>query len=507
MSNIKTAGPAGPPPKDKVAEIANTLEWLATAFILAFVFRAFVMEAFRIPTGSMADTLMGAHFRVCCSQCGYKYNYGFIPQNYGLAQDEVPSGIKLPGTNTRCPSCGYYQKVGDNIPVANGDRILVLKCLYQFFEPKQWDVAVFRNPVEPAINYIKRLIGRPGEKVEIIDGDIYINDRISRKPPKVQQEMWSVVYDNDYQPVRPTERLFNGHIWQQPLKNITDSKWENDPNHPTVFSLDSSNDHVNSLYYDSLLGNDFRAGCAYNDMRHSRFDPLCSDLMARFHVNFREAQGCIGIELTKYQLHYKAWVSPEGKMFIAKNEGQILAQDSVKSIQVNQPTLVSFSNVDHVLTFTFGDQQLVYDLGLSADSAGRRLADIRPYVEIFGAGKMTISHIAIFKDNYYFSKKFAASPEQCRAGEGNALTLGKNEYFVLGDNSPSSEDGRWWTSPGKGNNGRIYPAGIVPGEYLVGRALFVYWPGGFRPFPKSQLALVPNIGQMRPIYGGSDKQP
>ncbi len=59
--------------KDRAAEIADTFEWLITAFILAFVFRAFVMEAFRIPTGSMADTLKGAHFRLRCRQCGYKY--------------------------------------------------------------------------------------------------------------------------------------------------------------------------------------------------------------------------------------------------------------------------------------------------------------------------------------------------------------------------------------------------------------------------------------------------
>ena len=57
--------------KDRAMEIANTFEWLITAFILAFVFRAFVMEAFRIPTGSMADTLKGAHFRLACPQCGY----------------------------------------------------------------------------------------------------------------------------------------------------------------------------------------------------------------------------------------------------------------------------------------------------------------------------------------------------------------------------------------------------------------------------------------------------
>ncbi|GAI19318.1 unnamed protein product, partial [marine sediment metagenome] len=54
--------------KDRAAEIADTFEWLITAFILAFVFRAFVMEAFRIPTGSMADTLKGAHFRLRCRQ-------------------------------------------------------------------------------------------------------------------------------------------------------------------------------------------------------------------------------------------------------------------------------------------------------------------------------------------------------------------------------------------------------------------------------------------------------
>jgi len=57
----------------------------------------------------------------------------------------------------------------------------------------------FRNPIEPSINYIKRLIGRPGETVEIIDGDIYIDGQISRKPAKVQEELWMPVYDNDYQ--------------------------------------------------------------------------------------------------------------------------------------------------------------------------------------------------------------------------------------------------------------------------------------------------------------------
>ena len=149
--------------KNRAAEIADTFEWLITAFILAFVFRVFVMEAFRIPTGSMADTLKGAHFRLRCRKCGYKYEYGFVPRNYRLPEDTVPRG-SVPLPRTRCPSCGYYPPSGLTMPVANGDRILVLKCLYQFFEPKRWDVIVFKNPPEPEINYIKRLVGLPGKK-------------------------------------------------------------------------------------------------------------------------------------------------------------------------------------------------------------------------------------------------------------------------------------------------------------------------------------------------------
>ena len=186
--------------KDRAAEVANTFEWLITAFILAFVFRTFVMEAFRIPTGSMADTLKGAHFRLRCRQCGYGYDHGFIPRQYRYPEDTIPSQPVAPPP-TCCPSCGHHDGSNEKMPVANGDRILVLKCIYQFTEPKRWDVIVFKNPPEPSINYIKRLVGLPGEHVQIIDGDIYINGQISRKPPKIQNEQWMPVYDNLVAPV------------------------------------------------------------------------------------------------------------------------------------------------------------------------------------------------------------------------------------------------------------------------------------------------------------------
>ena len=57
-------------PKSTSGNIKETVESILVAFILAFIFRAFIVEAFVIPTGSMAPTLMGAHMQFTCSHCG-----------------------------------------------------------------------------------------------------------------------------------------------------------------------------------------------------------------------------------------------------------------------------------------------------------------------------------------------------------------------------------------------------------------------------------------------------
>ena len=488
--------------KNRTAEIAGTLEGLIIAFILALVFMEFAMQAFRIPTGSMADTLMGDHLRLRCSQCGYKYDYGLLPVG-------TNSGRRLASNVSRCPSCGYYQSIAPGMATANGDRILVLKCIYQFLEPKQWDVVVFKNPLDPAINYIKRLVGRPGETIEIIDGDIYINGQISTKPSKIQNELWMPVYDNDYQPARPTEGLFNEHIWQQPFKNDTDSQWKLDKTNSTLFTLDSPADQTNQLIYDTSVGNDFRAAYAYNEVENYKHMPYCSDLMVRFHVQPTGSTGHIGIELSKYETSYKAWVDLAGEMVIAKVSQGLETELNRKTIEpsaMERPRLVKFANVDHQLILEFGNEKLIYDLGREPNDAGPRKSDIEPGVKIFGAGKLILSHLAVYRDIHYTGSKFYNSSRTGRAVEGNAFKLKKDEFFVLGDNSPNSEDSRWWSRRGIGNNGRSYNEGIVPRDYLVGKAMFVYWPSGFKPFARFPISIVPNIGRIRLIYGGSDNK-
>lgn len=513
--------------KDRAAEVANTFEWLITAFMLAFVFRAFVMEAFRIPTGSMADTLKGAHFQLACPQCGYEYAYNFgselVPNNEVLIESGSP----------HCPSCGFFLPRGTKRHASNGDRILVLKCIYQFFKPKRWDVVVFKNPGEPEINFIKRLVARPGETIEIIDGDVYINDQIARKPPKIQRELWMPVYDNDYQPARPELGRFNGNRWRQPFRNTADSKWDFNGTDPTIFGLQSDTNDIHVMYYDTDRGNDFGAKrCAYNPSRTYNGPPYCSDLMVRFYADFSESQGVAGIGLSKCRRRYKAQVDAAGAMTIAQSDNGTewieLAQRKIEPVVLNKPALLKFVNVDHQLIFQFGNETVTYDLGRNSDDAGSVNSNVEPQVRIFGSGKLSVSHIAIFRDTYYTNPQ-QQTGQPCFASAGNPFKLGPGEFFVLGDNSPASHDSRLWSNRGIGVDGKsVYRPGIVPHDYLVGKAVFVYWPSGYElPWPRSlktfllkksfknrlsaimywtvTLRWVPNMGQMRFIYGGSSK--
>ena len=156
-----------------------------------------------------------------------------------------------------------------------------------------------------------------------------------------------------------------------------------------------------------------------------------------------------------------------------------------------------------MLVFEIDNEKLTYDLGIGKDDAGQRLTDIEPKAVIFASGNLTISNVELYRDIHYINTRLDAQDTVTvlRGGEGNPFTLGPDEYFAMGDNSPESLDSRLWDANGIGNNGISYRTGIVPRDYLVGKAFFVYWPGGFRA-GNLRPAIVPNIGRMRFIYGG-----
>ena len=315
--------------------------------------------------------------------------------------------------------------------------------------------------------------------------------------------MWMPVYNNDYQPVKPMMGAFNGHIWKQPF-DVDNSRWSVDENDPTRFVLRTSAGRVSTLVYDSSIGNDFRAGYAYNDVRMHRSMPYCSDLKMRFHVD-SPGDRIVGIALGKYGVVYKGRVD-FGEMVISRVSGENgeeeLARKPIDLSIAKANILIEFSNVDHELVFNVGDERLVYDLGREAGAAGERRVDISPQAKIFGSGELEVRHVAIFRDIHYISRMARNGTQAMTASEGNPITLGEDEFFVLGDNSPASLDGRLWNREGIGNNDVLYRKGVVPREYLIGKAFVVFWPSGFRPVEGFPFALIPNIGKMRVIYGG-----
>src|SRR5580700_5393508 len=155
------ASAASKPSATTGSGIKDTIESILVAFVLAFVFRAFVVEPFVIPTGSMAPTLLGANMRFTCPDCGYTFEVGY-PSNGDPDDTSVPRYAMIergpqtgrPRTfNIVCPNCGYKLPREDvdipnsgatGAPVRYGDRILVLKYAYLLRPPQRWDVVVFK---------------------------------------------------------------------------------------------------------------------------------------------------------------------------------------------------------------------------------------------------------------------------------------------------------------------------------------------------------------------------
>ncbi len=188
----------------------ETIESIVVAFILAFLFRTFSAEAFVIPTGSMAPTLLGRHKDIECDQCKFHFTVG--------ASDEVDSNDQRfrPAQRLKtafCPNCRYETEVSELLAF-KGDRILVTKFQFEIDDPERWQVSVFKYPEDPQTNYIKRVIGLPGETLKIERGDVLartddvagIWQNLRKDDPNKQRALQISVYDNDY-PERALHQL------------------------------------------------------------------------------------------------------------------------------------------------------------------------------------------------------------------------------------------------------------------------------------------------------------
>jgi len=197
-------------PVSTFRSVRELIEALGMALVLVFLFKAFIIELYCIPTGSMASTLMGRHKDVLCEVCGFPFQLSASQEsNEGAenprSKNELPRIIG--GT---CPQCQYTMYVGENNIAGqtymsfNGDRIFVNKSLFNYRKPSRWHVTVFRYPAQPQINYIKRLVGLENETIMLRNGQVFVQKEgsehfvVQRKPLRALLAMLRPVDDNDY---------------------------------------------------------------------------------------------------------------------------------------------------------------------------------------------------------------------------------------------------------------------------------------------------------------------
>jgi signal peptidase I len=579
--------------ESELPAIRDTFESIWVAIVLAFVLRAFMIEAFVIPTGSMAPRLMGAHWQLECTSCGYSYPFG-MDRNYLRKSPRQRAGVF---TQAFCPSCGYRHDPMSGETHRRGDQVLVMKYLYHFRAPEPWDVVVFKNPQNNRENYIKRLIGLPGEVIEIVHGDIFVvprdgNEfRVRRKGPKAQRAMWHVLFDNDYRPraeLHWARSAGNDDDRRRPVpawarSNPDDPRWQTggkDGSRKLTFSGGGEGPAslVFTLEHPDYAGSRdprrvqdvrdfFLPHYGYNNrsVENQEIDSdvdVCTDLrLSAVYWPGGEGASAVGLTLTSLGWEFRAELTSQGAASLyMRNPGagqdawvRLGGEVKLPPTSPGRGVKVALQHADYrVAMFVDGREVLAttdeeYDgqhawIKQRVEEARRDPIPV-PTIRIHGAGgPFALSHVKLWRDVYYTTPDLDVPDlsggmetlleyQQARGVRSSSpgwATTGRplelrwmddrsqrryDEFFVLGDNSPQSLDGRGWlaaartldlyrkqSGEGASDPQPLYKLGTVPRYNLIGKAFFVYWPAGF-PIPhlRNWYWIVPNVGKMRLI--------
>lgn len=95
------ARPVAKAPDEHKDSMRDTVETIVFVIVLVLLLKTFLAEAFVIPTGSMATTLLGYHKQANCEQCGYAFTVN------ASGEAEPSDGIPKPLFSGDCPNCGY----------------------------------------------------------------------------------------------------------------------------------------------------------------------------------------------------------------------------------------------------------------------------------------------------------------------------------------------------------------------------------------------------------------
>jgi signal peptidase I len=439
----------------------DNIEAVTMAIVMAVMLKYFIVEAYKIPTGSMQPTLMG--------------------------NDET----------------GIF------------DRIIVDKLSYHFRDPERFEVVVFKYPLDRSKNFIKRLCGMPGEWLKIESGDLWTrkdgNDpwTIVRRPPSVQREVWKRIDPDD---PRFSRWKTDSARWTSRTRGVVEARGDGSARVP------NDDGSVIDNYRDGYPG---RLGTLFH--RTPPGGHAVGDL--RLECTVEALPGCklVTIELRegtrRYEFELPGPAASDDARPAIRTEGVPTFRDAKLPSEIvathpwklgaGKSTRFAAQNMDDMLELDLSGEKL---LALEIPSAPDQASSFTLRQEGEGAD---FDGLQTFRDIYYTTEMVKVTqfkiPENC--------------YVMLGDNTQDSSDSREWQLgkytvdgqvirgnwrphdpnaanpaqiPGEAEGMRMFfrdewgelhtffpkpgsgpefeQAPFVPRNLIVGRAVIVFWP-------------------------------
>jgi signal peptidase I len=355
--------------------------------------------------------------------------------------------------------------------------------VFDWRPPRRWETVVFVAPdttgtQSPPILYVKRIVGLPGETIRLHEGDVYADDQICRKSWRQMQHLQQAILDMDYPP-QPDG-------WKQrwlvdPVG--TDHRLPRDPNAGAPRPADEHNLQGSILLlnattspqqqqvltyrhwdYDEQLEVPLRAENSYNGAARGRaFLPPLHDFALECHIevvnSYDNAELAVrlydGADTVEY-LFPIGGPQPRPCRLLALPSGmQKVAPVCPWLVGTRLDLSVAFFDRRAVLAV---DNQVV--LWMDLPSVHNRKATSQPLqIQVRGA-YVRIHHLRLFTDVYY------VNDGNCLGAAG--VSLGNDEYFLMGDNSANSTDSRHWPHAG------------IPRSALLGKPFLLCQP--LRPY-------------------------
>ena len=347
-----------------------------------------------------------------------------------------------------------------------GERVLIDRASLSFRAPRRWETLVFRCPERADTYCVKRVVGLPGETVEIRAGDVYINGQIARKNLPECLAVAQLVHDATFAP-QSDFRAQDRPGWRG---SEPESRWRRSATGAFEFPLAKGGaasavgtDVQDGVRLDWL---EFRAARdrpltdddAYNQSESRRLN-LVSDVMLRCELSLA-GPGELVVRTDVAGERFEVRLAPGRRLAILSRGGEELQCIELTEASFASPTWLELIRFDQQILLAIGGTLVLrqefspFDAATAADhseteqrpgASGRLGSNVAPPWAI-GASELQVrvGHLQLFRDIYYTPPALGWTGW----GDGQPVGLSEREYFLLGDNSPISADSRVWTRPG-----------------------------------------------------------